>query len=362
MILLFFWTKKKKIALPQEQQQQPPQPQQQQQQQQLDSAKFNLSPADATVIQDLNDPDSAKQKHAETELKNIFADKSGARSDDQKNDVRSALIHVGMHKIWADELLAPFSKPSAKPSAYTFSRDQALQCLNDRWKDRLIHLCNLITQQTNRLVQATTRQERENNHATTSTTFDALLQLARHEFWNGIEGTDPNASAHLNLLYSRLLVLQTLSYQAHLHYTLQRKAEQEGIFVILFEILDKNNERRLPFDSAFGASALVSSVVWQCFEQLILSNFRLQKWFEEECRKNARVLPKQRSEFRLFTPTPNFQHIEDLTKFYDDLCGVQPAPAQPLANDQFATVSLRGNRQISGTCYAYASARSFIHW
>jgi hypothetical protein len=100
--------------------------------------------------------------------------------------------------------------------------------------------------------------------------------------------------------------------------------------------------------------------VWQCFEQLIHSNFRLQKWFEEECRKNARELPKLQSEFRLFTPTPNFQHIEDLTKFYDDLRGVQPALA--LADEQFATVSLRGNKQISGTCYAYASARSFIHW
>jgi hypothetical protein len=268
--------------------------------------------------------------------------------------VRSALIHLGMHKFWADELLAPFSKLSAFSS---FSCDQALI---DQWKDRLRHLCHLTTQQRNRAVQATTRQERENNHATTSATFDVLLQIARHEFWNGIEGTDPNASALLNLLDSRLLVLRTLSHQAHMNYKLQYQAEQGRIFVILFEILDKNSERSLPSDSAFGVNALVSSVVWQCFEQLIHSNFRLQKWFEEECRKNARELPKQRSEFCLFTPTPNFQHIEDLTKFYDDLRGVQPAPA--LADEQFATVSLRGNRQISGTCYAYASARSFIHW
>ena len=105
----------------------------------------------------------------------------------------------------------------------------------------------------------------------------------------------------------------------------------------------------------------MSLVVWQCFELLILSNFRLQKWFEEECRKNARELPKERRgpEFRLSTPTPDFQHIEDLTTFYDDLCGVQPAA---LDDGRFATVSLRGNGQISGTCYAYASARSFIHW
>ncbi len=309
---------------------------------------IHLSPEDTRVIQDLNDPDLSKQKIAETELKNIFDDESGKRSDSQKTDVRSALIRAGMHKIWANEIRSSFLE-NPKNSA-----------LEVRWRDRLIHFCNLIRQQKNREVrgdvQGTTRQERENSRATTDTTFDILLEIAKNEFWNSI---DPNSSEFFDLLDTRLLVLFTLAHQAHTDYKLQRKAERGGIFDILFEILANKIYEKPGWRSSFFGFASVSTVVLYCFQNFVRTNFRLQQWFKEECRKKAIDLPKGSFFSSLFSLSPNFQHIDELTKFYDELCGRQPTSA---IDDAFATVSMERNIQIDGTCYAYASARSFIHW
>jgi hypothetical protein len=306
---------------------------------------YRIAPEDEEVVRNLKALDPSTQAKAETELKKIFNDE--ARSDKEKSDVRSALIHAGMHSIWTKEILTPFLKNQTYSVA-------ALQCLDDRWKDRFIHLCSLITRKKNQLVYATTRQERRNNRAATEA-FDSLLEIAKSEFWNRTESIEPDSSEFRDLLDARLLVIDALAYHSHIDYKWQRKAERGGIFDILFKILDKNYYIRLP---SFKSTSSVSLVVLECFENFIHNNFRLQTWFKAECDKKHIDLPQQESHvFRLLRPSPNFKHVKELTMFYDEL-----VCENFCLDDISASVSLKGNQQISGTCYAYASARSFIHW
>jgi hypothetical protein len=104
-----------------------------------------------------------------------------------------------------------------------------------------------------------------------------------------------------------------------------------------------------------------------------MTNFRLQRQFKRECVARSITWQSTRNDRfreRLFDPNPDFSHIALLDEQYSALChrsdlGLKADPHQSRQSvdaDVVATVSLRGNTQIDGTCYAYASARSFIHW
>jgi hypothetical protein len=318
---------------------------------------YPLPPIVEEVVRDLNNPDPSKQAKAEAELKKIFDDES--RSEKHKSDVRSAVIHAGMLTKWAEELEEPFLRNRMCSAA-------TLQDFGDRWKDRLIHLCNMIQRQKIENILATTPQERKNHLATTDRTFELLLRNAVSDFWNGMK----DSSELDNLLEARLMIIRALVVQTLTNYTLQRKAEQGGIFDILFDIQQKHSDLRI---SSFGFKK-VSEVVWQCFEILIRTNFRLQKKFLRECLARSIKWPSTRRDglfsVRRIDPNPDFSHIALLDEHYSALCrrsdpGLEVDSHQSRESvdaDTVATVSLRGNRQIDGTCYAYASARSFIHW
>jgi hypothetical protein len=329
---------------------------------------YPLPPIVEGVVRDLNNPDFLTQANAEAELKKIFADET--QSEKQKSDVRSAVIHAGMLTKWAEEFEEPFLRNRLWSS---FKSENPLHTLryyfDDRWKDRLHHLCNMIANQAIANILTTTPQERKNNLATTGRTFELLLRNAVSDFWNGMT----ESADFLVLLDARLRIIHTLACQTLTNYTLQRRAEQGGVFGILFAIQRAHGDLLL---SSFGDKK-VSLAVWECFEILIRCNFRLQRRFKRECLARSITWPstrhrEDRSSFLLrhFDKNPDFSHIALLDEHYSALCarsdlGLQAdthQSRQSVDADAVATVSLRGNRQIDGTCYAYASARSFIHW
>ncbi len=130
---------------------------------------YPLPPVVEKVVRDLNNPDPSTQAKAEAELKEIFDDES--LSEKQKSDVRSAVIHAGMLTKWAEELEEPFLRNRLWSAA-------TLQDFGDRWKDRLIHLCNMIALHAMDNILATTPQERKtiSPPPTGHLTFSSALQ------------------------------------------------------------------------------------------------------------------------------------------------------------------------------------------
>jgi hypothetical protein len=160
-------------------------------------------------------------------------------------------------------------------------------------------------------------------------------------------------------LQTRLEAIVTFSRLAIVNWKMQLKAMKRGLFVVVFELL-KSSDRHT-----------VDMIIIPVLANLVHFNFRLQKWLHEKCiHENMPELFG--SVWKRLGSTKTFEaHIKE---FDDQLSELdkkfEKNSSKPRATgggdhgpDEFSgdTITLAGRKQVGGTCYAYACARSFIH-
>ncbi len=142
----------------------------------------------------------------------------------------------------------------------------------------------------------------------------------------------------------RLQAIITFSQLATSNWKMQLKAMKKGLFDVLFKLLRSSDHNYV--------EKIILALV-----NLVDSNFRLQKWLHENL---PDLFPKV---WEKLGSGPDKDRFEvNIEKFENQL--LQPHTRDyGDGPDEFTgdTITLRRRTQVGGTCYAYASARSFIH-
>lgn len=151
----------------------------------------------------------------------------------------------------------------------------------------------------------------------------------------------------------------TFSKLARYNWKMQLEAMKKGLFDVLLKLSrdHKYLEKIIP-----------------ALANLVQRNFRLQKWLHE----NFDLFPSvwnmldsspKKGPFKDYIKNFEFQLDHSHTRDYgdyprlDDCHHDRQHCEEAHGSDEFAghTVTLVGRKQVGGTCYAYACARSFIH-
>jgi hypothetical protein len=129
---------------------------------------------------------------------------------------------------------------------------------------------------------------------------------------------------------------------------MQLEAMKKGLFDVLLKLWKSRDHKYL-------------EKIILALANLVQRNFRLQKWLHENM---PELFPTVWESFEPDEPGPFEKHIQ---KFEDQLSRSHTSYYKDCeeahGSDEFAghTVTLVGRKQVGGTCYAYACARSFIH-
>jgi hypothetical protein len=299
----------------------------------------------------MNEDNEEKRCVAEEEVAKKVAD--ATIPDSEKSNVRAQLIRLQIHEKVAERIARSFNFNADGVPDKRCLRELCSNPLSlKRLRHDVDHYGTFTHEHTNSAVTATTRQDRESYESAALAAFDILMNIAKldEEGYGLFQRGTPD---FVTLLDIRLAAINALAHCAHISHARQRRAEKEGIFTILFAI--SKDAERSKYDH-----------VLECFWFLIKCNYRLQLWFKQEwerqMKEGLKPLPCHRPSRFQFSPlpSPNFAHIEDLPRFREELLKRKNEPH--VVSDVCNTVPQKGNTQIDGTCYAFASARSFIHW